>query len=166
VDPGGRLSSSYHSISHRCITLLQRSCPRGSLFRRISSTVLSIVSLSLCVHSTSDLRAVSLVSHAWLEPAQRCLFSHIIVYSDNDSVQHPSHVYHLRLAFLASRPDLAKFVRSVDCLSAAYKARCFFDAPVSSSSQCCVLSAIYPLLLHKLEWPFLTSLKSIQLRMS
>jgi hypothetical protein len=81
-----------------------------------------IHSLYLCIHSTSDLRAVSLVSHAWLEPAQRCLFSHIIVYSDNKSIQHPSHLYHLRLALLASRPDLAKFVRSVDCLSAAYKA--------------------------------------------
>jgi hypothetical protein len=79
-----------------------------------------IHSLSLCIHSTSDLREVSLVSHAWLEPAQRYLFSHIAVYSDNESVQHPNHVYHLRLAFLASRPNLAKFVRSVDCLSAAY----------------------------------------------
>jgi hypothetical protein len=81
-----------------------------------------IHSLSLRIHSTSDLRAASLVSHAWLEPAQRCLFSHITVYSNNHSIQHPSHVYHLRLAFLASRPDLAKFVRSVDCPSAAYKA--------------------------------------------
>jgi hypothetical protein len=77
-------------------------------------------SLSLCIHSTSDLRATSLVSHAWLEPAQRYLFSHIAVYSNNDSVQYPSHVYHLRLAFLASRPDLARFVRSVDCLNAGF----------------------------------------------
>jgi hypothetical protein len=77
-------------------------------------------SLSLCIDSTSDLRAASLVSHAWLEPAQRYLFSHIAVYSNNDSVQHPSHVYHLRLAFLASRPELAKFVRWVDFFSAAY----------------------------------------------
>jgi hypothetical protein len=75
--------------------------------------------LSLCIRWTSDLRAASLVSHAWLEPAQRDLFSHITIYSNNDSVQYPSHVYHLRLAFLASHPNLAKFVRSMDCLNAA-----------------------------------------------
>jgi hypothetical protein len=82
-----------------------------------------VQSLSLSSRSTSNLRAASLVSRAWVEPAQRCLFSYTIVYYSNSSNEHASRPLHLRLAFLHSRPDLAKLVRSLDCLSGSFDPR-------------------------------------------
>jgi hypothetical protein len=71
--------------------------------------------LSYHEHPCEHLRAAGLVAWAWVEPAQRCLFSsiHVDERGYHQTCIGPQPISNELFTALASRPDLARFVREI-----------------------------------------------------
>jgi hypothetical protein len=79
---------------------------------------LVIEDLAFSEQPYEDICAVSLISHAWREPAQRWLFSQLTMDIDLDYANKVAIAYGLgRLTFFSARPDLARHVRSLGVLN-------------------------------------------------
>jgi hypothetical protein len=69
-----------------------------------------------------DIQAASLISQVWREPAQRWLFSQLTIDMSHDHESEEAIAHQLeRLMFFSTRPDLARYVRSLGVIQAPPK---------------------------------------------